>query len=846
MAYRFKHGDRPLDDYTIQRAVGSGGFGEVYYAISDGGREVALKFLRDNPHVELRGVSHCINLKSPHLVSIFDVKKNSDGDYFIIMEYCSGPSLRDVLIAEPNGLGAQKAAFFVREIAKGLAYLHDRGIVHRDLKPGNIFYDDGYVKIGDYGLSKFIAVSRHSAQTASVGTVHYMAPEIGTGNYSRGVDIYALGVMLYEMLLGKVPFEGSSMGEVLMKHLTAQPEVENLPHPFGPVIRKALQKDPNDRYQSVDEMIEALLEVEEVKQSLAGFSPRSLEGAVHHGTPDRARSPMPSPNPPGYERDFAQPAGGGRQPPFAQPVGPVGEVPARVAKRIDRISRKIDAKMEKMAKRHGVAARPKPTPAGAAAVPASADRRKRVLLSGLLSIGLAVGLGILIGNAFRDEHGAAAGMLVIAMSGGIALSRGAIRWFGAAYGPAWSQHMITACCCAPLMAIATAPIFDSSDSDAGVAIWLGLLVLAVFGCWQKEPDDDSEGEMRFGAAIWKAIAAAIWTMIAGAVIVNHDPDDFMFISAGVAGCVSLILQATAWWLPARAERAVQLLGTGLHAERAGPAPAVPPPVPPDAAMPGGHAGDQAHAAEPWDVTDEQSLGAHLASHTGSRRAPAGEPNVRLRWGITRAFWGLITFALMAGAIITFLIMLIVQDMPHGDKTGVLIGCTACAAFMLFALRKTTPVKRDGFWRETVRPFLQSAFLFGIGGTISGMSREWCCTPGEGRVALIAGLVLCSLLLLGITFFTGRRRRPPKPFVLDGEMDVGSPTPDAPGMANLAHEEMSKEQPATGGQVETPVRGIGEAAKGSMPRRGVTVLILGILAATVLMALAILVLAGVLN
>jgi serine/threonine protein kinase len=308
MAYTFKHGDRPLDDYAIQRAVGSGGFGEVYYAISDGGREVALKYLRDNPQIELRGVSHCMNLKSPHLVTIFDVRKSADGEYFIIMEYCSGPSLRDLLIAEPNGLGPQKAAFFAREIGKGLAYLHDRGIVHRDLKPGNIFYDDGYVKIGDYGLSKFISVSRHSAQTASIGTVHYMAPEIGSGNYSRGVDLYALGVMLYEMILGKVPFEGSSMGEVLMKHLTSQPEVDHLPEPFAKVIRKALEKDPNDRYQTVDEMIDDLLQVETVKQSLAGFSPQSLDGAVARGGAAIADSPMPSPNPAAaFAGDFPPP-----------------------------------------------------------------------------------------------------------------------------------------------------------------------------------------------------------------------------------------------------------------------------------------------------------------------------------------------------------------------------------------------------------------------------------------------------------------------------------------------------------------------------------------------------------
>ncbi|UCG16359.1 MAG: protein kinase [Phycisphaerales bacterium] len=298
MAFTFKHGDRPLEDYTVHRGVGRGGFGEVYYAISDGGREVALKYLRENPEVELRGVSHCINLKSPHLVTIFDVRKNADDDFFIVMEYVSGPSLRDLLVAEPGGLGVQKAAFFLRELAKGLSYLHDRGIVHRDLKPGNIFYDDGYVKIGDYGLSKFISASRHSVQTASVGTVHYMAPEVGSGNYSRGIDIYALGVILYEMLLGKVPFEGGSAGEVLMKHLTAQPEVDHLPAPFGAVIRKALAKDPNARYQTIDEMMNDVFDVDDVRNSLVGFNPTSLSQAAARVARDLPDSPVPSPYPP--------------------------------------------------------------------------------------------------------------------------------------------------------------------------------------------------------------------------------------------------------------------------------------------------------------------------------------------------------------------------------------------------------------------------------------------------------------------------------------------------------------------------------------------------------------------
>src|SRR5688572_7176226 len=161
-AFRYKHGDRPLEGYTIQRGVGRGGFGEVYYAISDSGRELALKVIQGYEQIELRGVGQCMNHKSPHLVTIFDVRHNTEGVPFVIMEYVNGPSLRQLLDESPAGLSTQKAAFFVREMAKGLAYLHDCGIVHRDLKPANVFYENGSVKIGDYGLSKTIAQSQHS------------------------------------------------------------------------------------------------------------------------------------------------------------------------------------------------------------------------------------------------------------------------------------------------------------------------------------------------------------------------------------------------------------------------------------------------------------------------------------------------------------------------------------------------------------------------------------------------------------------------------------------------------------------------------------------------------------
>ena len=293
--FQYKYGDRPLEGYTIQRAVGRGGFGEVYYAVSDSGREVALKVVQGYEQIELRGVSQCMNLKSPHLVTIFDVRHNEQGTPFVIMELVAGPSLRERLQEAPSGLGIQKSAFFLREIAKGLTFLHDRGIVHRDLKPGNIFYEDGYVKIGDYGLSKAMSTGENSVQTITVGTVHYMAPEIGQGRYDRGIDIYALGVILYEMLTGQVPFFGASHGEILMKHLSAEPDVTGIEEPFASVIRKAMAKDPAERYPSAQEMVEAVFGTEHIRESVSHFRPESLGFLLAWNDPEET---------PGYKTDF--------------------------------------------------------------------------------------------------------------------------------------------------------------------------------------------------------------------------------------------------------------------------------------------------------------------------------------------------------------------------------------------------------------------------------------------------------------------------------------------------------------------------------------------------------------
>jgi len=256
MKFTFPPESKPLDGYTIKRAVHRGGFGEVYYALSDAGKEVALKLLQQNLEIELRGVRQCLNLKHPNLVTIFDIRTDGDGDHWIVMEYVHGKSL-DRVIAEHNGpMPLEDVEQWLAGMTEGLAFLHDRGIVHRDLKPANVFLENGVVKVGDVGLSKFIRQSKRSAQTESVGTVYYMAPEVARGRYGHEVDVYSLGIVLYEMLTGRVPFDGESTAEILMKHLSDKPDLSPLPKRLRPVIGETLEKDPLKRTSRVQNVLQ--------------------------------------------------------------------------------------------------------------------------------------------------------------------------------------------------------------------------------------------------------------------------------------------------------------------------------------------------------------------------------------------------------------------------------------------------------------------------------------------------------------------------------------------------------------------------------------------------------------
>ena len=290
MKFTYASGEKPLDGFTIKRGIGRGGFGEVYFGVSDRGKEVALKLIQANLDIELRGIQQCLNLKHPNLVHLYDLRSDAQGGHWLVMEHVAGEPLSSILARNPAGVSPALAGQWFQGLAGAVHHLHDHGIVHRDLKPGNIFLENGFIKVGDYGLCKTIASSQHLKQTQSVGTVHYMAPEIASGNYKHQVDIYAAGIILYELLTGHVPFDGESALEILFKHQTERPDLSKVPAAFVPILDRALCKNPAQRYQSIGDMS---------KQSGAALdqdqaAPRLRGAPVPPGAPGRQRQEAPT------------------------------------------------------------------------------------------------------------------------------------------------------------------------------------------------------------------------------------------------------------------------------------------------------------------------------------------------------------------------------------------------------------------------------------------------------------------------------------------------------------------------------------------------------------------------
>jgi len=305
MKFTYRTGQRPLEGYTIKRGLGQGGFGEVYFAVSDAGKEVALKLIRGHKDIELRGIAHCLNLNHPSLVHLYDLRRDLQETPWLIMEYVVGESLAQLMQRQPRGLPEELTCEWFQLLAKGIGYLHDHGVVHRDLKPANVFIENGQPKIGDYGLCKSMTESQGTAQTYNVGTVHYMAPEITYGNYNKQIDIYASGVMLYELLTGRPPFEGESVGEILLKHMTEIPNLLRVPPIYRSVIERSLAKNPIHRFATMAEMAQAL-ELARRPANLIGItlpgpnadrplSPVHTDDRLNMTLPDPSAPPLPKP-----------------------------------------------------------------------------------------------------------------------------------------------------------------------------------------------------------------------------------------------------------------------------------------------------------------------------------------------------------------------------------------------------------------------------------------------------------------------------------------------------------------------------------------------------------------------
>jgi serine/threonine-protein kinase len=259
--------------YLIQKKIGAGGMADVYLAEDqDLGRKVALKLLNDRhandeQFVERfrREAQNAAGLSHPNIVSIFE-RGQAEGTYYIAMEYLSGYTLKE-LITRNGPPPIPVAIDYARQILSALGFAHRHGIVHRDIKPHNIVVSEkGHLKVTDFGIARSGA-SQMTEAGSIVGTAQYLSPEQARGGaVDPRSDLYSLGIVLYELLTGDVPFTGEAPVEIAMKHLTAIPEPPSVrrpgvPHELDAVVMRALAKDPEQRYDSADEMDEDLARI---------------------------------------------------------------------------------------------------------------------------------------------------------------------------------------------------------------------------------------------------------------------------------------------------------------------------------------------------------------------------------------------------------------------------------------------------------------------------------------------------------------------------------------------------------------------------------------------------------
>jgi serine/threonine protein kinase len=264
-------GDRIDERYHISGRIAHGGMADVYEAYDIVSRKsVAIKVMREDmmkdPKNLVRFQRECIaaaSLNNPNIVHVYG-QGSIDGRPYMVNEYVKGQTLRDKLnFSSSHHLGALEACEVMLQLTSGVQYIHNHGLVHRDIKPDNLFYlSDGSVKIADFGIST--QIGEKNTSDAVSGTIFYTAPEILLGGASTpSSDIYSMGVVFYEILVGNVPFEGKNPEEVAIKQIknhfpTPSSTVPSIPKALDKIVIKSCRKRPEERFLSAQEMHDAI------------------------------------------------------------------------------------------------------------------------------------------------------------------------------------------------------------------------------------------------------------------------------------------------------------------------------------------------------------------------------------------------------------------------------------------------------------------------------------------------------------------------------------------------------------------------------------------------------------
>ncbi|WP_300250730.1 Stk1 family PASTA domain-containing Ser/Thr kinase [uncultured Subdoligranulum sp.] len=266
---------RRLDGrYLIQSLVGVGGMANVYRGVDEkNGNAIAVKVLKeeflDNEELvrRFKNESKAISiLDHPNIVKVYDVSV-TDRLQYIVMEYVDGITLKEYLKQRGGALTWKETVHFATQVLRALQHAHSKGIIHRDVKPQNIMLlADGSIKMMDFGIARFSRAQSQTVSDKAIGSVHYISPEQAKGDRTDArTDIYSVGVMLYEMLSGRLPFDGDGAVSIAIMQISdkAKPLAQvapNVPQGLCQITEKAMEKDPDKRYQSAKEMLEAIEE----------------------------------------------------------------------------------------------------------------------------------------------------------------------------------------------------------------------------------------------------------------------------------------------------------------------------------------------------------------------------------------------------------------------------------------------------------------------------------------------------------------------------------------------------------------------------------------------------------